>query len=268
MIQCECCRARVKANTGNSRSGLALVCHCPGQGCGRHVVRLASSPSRAAKRKEQKLRRGVYHCRARSHSPSRGRHPQPRGCRGAEGHTLRVTRAPAAERGRARPHDGRGPAGRGGGAARAQWSAPRLRQSRRGSFLGVPAPGAEKDKVTARGPRSASAAAAPSCEVSSGRRGPRARREPGSASGLQGRLAGAGPGLGGRAVAGFSGPTSLLFSPASGRHVLVHRAARAAQPVLRAALPAGAGRRQKAPSGARGGPPHAAEPGGRVRRRR
>lgn len=115
MIQCECCRARVKANTGNSRSGLALVCHCPGQGCGRHVVRLASSPSRAAIRKEQKLRRGVYHCRARSHSPSRGRHPQPRGCRGAEGHTLRVRRAPAAERGPARPHDGRGPAGRGAG---------------------------------------------------------------------------------------------------------------------------------------------------------
>ncbi|KAL2309585.1 hypothetical protein Nmel_005794, partial [Mimus melanotis] len=41
----------------------------------------------------------------------------------------------------------------------------RLRQSRRGSLCGGPAPGAAKDKVTARGPRSVSAAAAPSCEV-------------------------------------------------------------------------------------------------------
>lgn len=45
-----------------------------------------------------------------------------------------------------------------------------------------------------------------------GRRGPPARREPGSDSGRQGRLAGAGLELGGRAVAGFFGPTSLCSS--------------------------------------------------------
>lgn len=74
----------------------------------------------------------------------------------------------------------------------------------------------------------------------------------------RGRLACAGPGP--------RRPAALL-SPAAGRHVLVHRAARPAQPVLRAALPAGAGRPEEA-HGARRGAQHAAELGGRVCSRR
>lgn len=58
-----------------------------------------------------------------------------------------------------------------------------------------------------------------------------------------------------------------FFSPASGRHVLVHRAARAAQPLLRAALPAMPGWAEEACGTGRGAH-HAAEPGGRVRYRR
>lgn len=63
------------------------------------------------------------------------------------------------------------------------------------------------------------------------------------------------------------GPRSASARAAAilgGRHVLLHRAARPAQPLLRAALPAGPGWGEEA-RGAHRGAHHAAEVGGRIR---